>query len=235
MATEVAMTDSYVYLIMALLPLSAFMVIFQANPYHALIMRGILGAMAALLYTVLGAADVALTEALVGTLLAITLYAIAVRSSMVLRLGILKTEMPPESEVAQTPMASDRQMPIQMPSWGNSFQLVANELRQVFAKHYMQVEVLPYDSPKALEQALVTKEIHATCARLTEKESFLTTTRLDRIHRILQTEWASPLANLALVSVPDLPTPENNSLDTSAFAIEAHQGDTTANPMETKS
>ncbi|MFM7732184.1 MAG: hydrogenase subunit MbhD domain-containing protein [Cyanobium sp.] len=35
----------------------------------------------------LGAADVALTEALVGTLLSTTLYAVALRSSMVLRLG----------------------------------------------------------------------------------------------------------------------------------------------------
>jgi putative multicomponent Na+:H+ antiporter subunit B len=42
---------------------------------------------AALIYALLGAADVALTEALVGTLLSTTLYAVALRSSMVLRLG----------------------------------------------------------------------------------------------------------------------------------------------------
>ncbi|NJK30310.1 MAG: DUF4040 domain-containing protein, partial [Acaryochloris sp. SU_5_25] len=70
--------DSYIYIITALLPLTAGMVVLQVNPYHALIMRGILGAVAAMLYAVLGAADVALTEALVGTMLAITLYAVAV-------------------------------------------------------------------------------------------------------------------------------------------------------------
>ena len=74
--------DSYIYMITALLPLAAAMLVFQVSPYHALVIRGVLGAIAALVYTVLGAPDVALTEALVGTLLAITLYAVAVRSSM---------------------------------------------------------------------------------------------------------------------------------------------------------
>jgi uncharacterized MnhB-related membrane protein len=63
------MNDSYVYIIVALLPLAASMVVLQVNPYHALVIRGILGAVAALVYAVLGAADVALTEALVGTML----------------------------------------------------------------------------------------------------------------------------------------------------------------------
>jgi putative multicomponent Na+:H+ antiporter subunit B len=89
------MDDSYLYVIVALLPLSACMLVFQTNPYHALVIRGILGAVAALVYAVLGAADVALTEALVGTMLAITLYAVAVRSSLIMKLGIL--EDTPES------------------------------------------------------------------------------------------------------------------------------------------
>ncbi len=63
--------DSYLYVMTALLPIAASMVVFQVNPYHALVIGGILGAIAALVYTVLGAADVALTEALVGTLLAL--------------------------------------------------------------------------------------------------------------------------------------------------------------------
>ena len=71
--------DSYVYAIMLLLPLSAAMVIVQQNPYQALIMRGILGAIAALVYAMLGGGDVALTEALVGTMLALTLKDFAVR------------------------------------------------------------------------------------------------------------------------------------------------------------
>jgi putative multicomponent Na+:H+ antiporter subunit B len=73
--------------ITALLPLTAILLVVQASPYQTLVLRGILGAVAALVYALLGAADVALTEALVGTLLSTTLYAVALRSSMVLRLG----------------------------------------------------------------------------------------------------------------------------------------------------
>jgi putative multicomponent Na+:H+ antiporter subunit B len=58
------MNDSYLYIIVALLPLTAGMLVTQVNPYHALILRGVLGAIAALVDAVLGAADVALTEAL---------------------------------------------------------------------------------------------------------------------------------------------------------------------------
>lgn len=74
--------SSYIAVIVMLLPLSAGLLVSQTNPFHALIIRGILGAVAALVYAVLGAADVALTEALVGTMLSTTLYAVAVRSSM---------------------------------------------------------------------------------------------------------------------------------------------------------
>jgi putative multicomponent Na+:H+ antiporter subunit B len=72
--------------ITALLPLTALLLVSQSNPYQTLVLRGILGSVATLLYALLGAPDVALTEALVGTLLSTTLYAIALRSSMVLRL-----------------------------------------------------------------------------------------------------------------------------------------------------
>jgi uncharacterized MnhB-related membrane protein len=86
------MNDTYLYLIIALLPLTAGMLVTQTNPYHALIIRGVLGAVAAMVDAVLGAADVALTEALMGTMLSITLYAIAVRSSLVLRLGVMENQ-----------------------------------------------------------------------------------------------------------------------------------------------
>ena len=59
------MTDPYIYGIVALLPITALMLVSQANPYNALILRGILGAIAALIYSILGAADVALTEAVI--------------------------------------------------------------------------------------------------------------------------------------------------------------------------
>ncbi len=61
--------DLYVVAITALLPLTACMVVLQVNPYHALVIRGIFGAVAALVYALFGAADVGLTEALVGTML----------------------------------------------------------------------------------------------------------------------------------------------------------------------
>lgn len=72
--------------ITALFPLTAILLVTQANPYQTLVLRGILGSVATLLYALLGAPDVALTEALVGTLLSTTLYAVALRSAMALRL-----------------------------------------------------------------------------------------------------------------------------------------------------
>ncbi|SBO42137.1 hydrogenase subunit MbhD domain-containing protein [Cyanobium sp. NIES-981] len=87
--------------ITALLPLTAVLLVAQPNPYQTLVLRGILGAVAALIYALLGAADVALTEALVGTLLSTTLYAVALRSSMVLRLALPGGAPPPEKVVRQ--------------------------------------------------------------------------------------------------------------------------------------
>ena len=72
--------------ITALLPLTAVLLVSQSNPYQTLVLRGILGSVATLLYALLAAPDVAITEALVGTLLSTTLYAVALRSSMALRL-----------------------------------------------------------------------------------------------------------------------------------------------------
>ena len=72
--------------ITALLPLVSVLMVCQDNPYQALMLRGVFGSVATLLYVLLGAPDVALTEAMVGTLLSTTLYVIALRSSMTLRL-----------------------------------------------------------------------------------------------------------------------------------------------------
>ena len=54
------------------------------------------GSVAMLLYGLLGAPDVALTEAMVGTLLSTTLYVIALRSSMTLRIEDRRTRSPQE-------------------------------------------------------------------------------------------------------------------------------------------
>ena len=72
--------------IAALLPLVGVLMVSQNNPYQTLMLRGVFGSVATLLYVLLGAPDVALTEAMVGTLLSTTLYVIALRSSMTLRL-----------------------------------------------------------------------------------------------------------------------------------------------------
>lgn len=183
-------TDSYIYVITALLPLAASILIFQTNPYHALVIRGILGAVAALVYTVLGAADVALTEALVGTLLAITLYAVAVRSSLVLRLGVLKEAIAAE-DVAAAPT--------------NHFSQLIDDLRTIFSKRHMRVELIPYLNREDLHQALMDKEVHATCvcSELKDQHPYQTITRLRRLYDIMQTELVSPLTNLTYVSASD--------------------------------
>lgn len=136
------MMDSYVYAIMLLLPLSAAMVVFQVNPYQALIMRGILGAIAALVYAMLGGADVALTEALVGAMLAVTLYAVAVRSSLVTRLGVL------EGEGAKHNL---------------QWQPLLDYLRSLLKRYQLRLEVVLYADDQALYQALAAKEVHGIC------------------------------------------------------------------------
>ncbi len=185
------MNDSYIYVIIALLPLAACMLVFQVNPYHALVIRGILGAVAALVYTVLGAADVALTEALVGTMLAITLYAVAVRSSLVMRLGVLKDEA----------IAADGD---------RHFEQLIDELRTIFSKRYMRLELLTYTNTQALHRALMDKEVHATCAPpehdaqdKDEKLPYHTKTRIQRIYEIMQTELSSPATILTYVNTPN--------------------------------
>lgn len=91
--------------ITALFPLTAILLVTQGNPYQTLVLRGILGSVATLLYALLGAPDVALTEAMVGTLLSTTLYAVALRSSMALR---LEDRRPQASPAAATTV--DRQL-----------------------------------------------------------------------------------------------------------------------------
>ncbi|MGB5898736.1 MAG: DUF4040 domain-containing protein [Geitlerinemataceae cyanobacterium] len=194
--------DIYVYIIVALLPLAACLVVLQVNPYHALALRGILGAIAALVYAILGAPDVALTEALMGTLLAITLYAVAVRSSLVLRLGILEDG---ENSSADP----------------NLDELMA-ELRTIFDKRHMRLDIVRYTDRQALKRALMEKEIHVTFtpqASLepddrnpetseTEKQPYHATIRIGRIYEILQTELVSPSTVLNYIDVPDVSVPK---------------------------
>lgn len=71
----------------ALLPVTALATVIQKRPLHAILARGMLGVSAALVYGMLGAPDVALTEALMGTLLTLLLYLVAVRSAMTVKIG----------------------------------------------------------------------------------------------------------------------------------------------------
>jgi putative multicomponent Na+:H+ antiporter subunit B len=161
------------------------------------------GAVATLVFAVLGAADVALTQALMGTLLAITLYAIAVRSSLVMRLGVL------EDGAINT---DDKSLPDSQAD--DHFQQLMNDLRTIFHKHYMRVEVVPYTNTQALHRALMDKEIHATCARPEhdnqdpvatedEQQPYNTTTRVQRLYDIMRTELSSPATSLTYVNAPD--------------------------------
>ncbi|MTJ08530.1 MULTISPECIES: DUF4040 domain-containing protein [unclassified Anabaena] len=189
------MNDTYIYVIMALLPLSACKLLFQVNPYNALVIRGILGAIAAMVYAILGAADVALTEALVGTMLAITLYAVAVRSSMVMRLGLLENEL---TEANNDPLSG---------------KLIDN-FRQILGKHYMRLDLVPYTNTEELQRALMEKEVHTICLRPeatnqdlvgseNENPTYHTQTRIQRLYEIMQAELSSSSATiLSYVSTP---------------------------------
>jgi putative multicomponent Na+:H+ antiporter subunit B len=205
------MSDSYIYVITALLPLSALMLVLQTNPYHALVVQGILGAVAALVFAVLGAADVALTQALMGTLLAITLYAIAVRSSLVMRLGVLEDGA---IEADDESVPDGKAVSAATPQKCDHFKQLMDDLRTIFHKHYMRVEVVPYTNTQALHRALMDKEIHAACARREydnqdpvatedEQQPYHTTTRVQRLYEIMQTELSSPATSLTYVNAPD--------------------------------
>jgi len=182
------MIDRYIYVIIALLPLTSLMLVFQVNPYQALVVRAILGAVAALVYAVLGAADVALTEALVGTMLAVTLYIIAVRSSLVMRLGVV-AGMEQEKE--------------------GYFQDIVASLRKVIDQHYLRLEIVEYPSLLDLKQGLFDKEVHGICTKsepqaiADREQTYETVIRVQRLFEIIETEASLPDTALTYVSVAD--------------------------------
>lgn len=205
--------DSYLFVIVALLPLSASMVVFQVNPYHALIIRGILGAVAALVYAALGAADVALTEALVGTMLAITLYAIAVRSSMSMQLGVLGTLDDKSSDSAdsaeedkKTDISSDSTISQAIVPLSLAIDPTAeflNAIRATLRRHHMRLELIPYPDQDTLHQALMDKEIHGICTPVvpstsdslthrSEETPYQVTLRIRRLYEIMEAECSFP-------------------------------------------
>jgi len=159
------MIDNYTYLIVALLPLSALMLVLQENPYHALIIRAILGAIAALVYVVLGAADVALTEALVGTMLAVTLYVIAVRSSLVMRLGIVQRKGVSEDDYLAETLTS---------------------FKKVIHKYHLRLELVEYPNTFTLDKALKNQEVHGIITKNYASGSETTCQTEFRVHRLFK-------------------------------------------------
>lgn len=200
------MTDSLIYVITALLPLSALILVVQVNPYNALVIRGILGAVAAMVYAVLGAADVALTEALMGTMLAITLYAVAVRSSLIMRLGVLAKELQRVEDELETGQKFESETALEP--------LLAH-LRQILSKYYLRLELVPYGDPEMLESALMRKEVHGITQCLgtssaleggsdeNDKPSYQTVIRVQRLYDILESELPSPATLLKYVKPPE--------------------------------
>lgn len=218
------MDDDYIYVIIALLPLSALMVVVQKNPYHALVIRGILGAVAALVYAVLGAADVALTEALVGTMLAITLYAVAVRSSLNMRLGILKEEVAalelhaqPQSTTSD-PEPMHHEAPLSSSSCQELTDLMGH-LRTMLKKRHMRLELVPYADVSAMEAGLLERDIHAFCLSnatdppkpdYDEFPSYGITTRIRRLYDLMQAELPILAASLTHVNSAEQSLPTIN-------------------------
>ncbi len=212
------MIDKYIYVIVALLPLTSAILLFETNPYNALILRGILGGVAALVYAVLGAADVALTEALVGTMLAVTLYVIAVRSSLVMRLGIVKEKLNVNAELELINTTRSQEIP-EKDNSTSSDQVTSNNLenqidnyqeelltnlKKVIKKYHLRLELVEYANSQALEQALIEKEVHAISSKVTEldnKPSYLTKIRIHRLFEILQTELTSPETSLKYINL----------------------------------
>jgi putative multicomponent Na+:H+ antiporter subunit B len=195
------------------------MLVFQTNPYHALITRGILGAVSALIYTILGAADVALTEALVGAFLATMLYAIAVRSSLVLRLGVVeeieivrdleaefnKIDNPftqlenPSEQLEPIEQSSDIPENLKLPI--SDFGKLVNALKITFSKYYMRIELVPHENEIELEKALIDKTVHAILHSSeyqvdSDTKLYQIEIRLPRLYEIMQADPA--LSNIQL-------------------------------------
>ena len=76
-----------------ILPFLGIFLIQSNSPIKALIYRSFLGSIAALIYSLIGAPDVALTEVLVGTLLSTLIYIISIRGCYSLILLIKEDEL----------------------------------------------------------------------------------------------------------------------------------------------
>ena len=221
----IVVEDFYVIAIVALLPLTSCMVVLQTNPYNALVLRGIVGAVAAMVYALLGGADVALTEALVGTMLAITLYAVAVRSSMCMKLGILADE---RDGIAQKSTKF-----IDAPDENVSIGLLLSTLRKTLKKHHLRLELISYPDVGALQAGLRDREVHSTVnvdaevggdrplppTATAPPPNYQIQTRVKRLYEILEPE-ATPSIRVSLVDPKALESPEDKSANLDRLELE---------------
>ena len=206
------MTDEYyIVAIVALMPLISAILVVQKNPYHALVVRGILGAIAALVYALFGAADVALTEALVGTMLSITLYAIAVRSALTVRLGTccpnenFPSDLPSHFFVPELPTRSE----IEHFSEESTAERIIVLIKAQLSPHFLRLELVEYDSPEAAKAALHNKDIHLLMLPTANGTlRYLIQSRVERLHRIIQSAPLPETTQLDLIS----PAPLNTAM-----------------------
>lgn len=162
------MDNLYIYLIVALLPISALMLMVQVNPYQALVIRGILGAIAVLSYLILGASDVALTEALMGTFLGVALYVIAIRSCFVMRLGVLTAEDATDDN--------------------SDFASIIKQLKKTINQVHLRLELVSHGNEELLEKALNNREIHGYLLPNNNCENYLLNLRIKKLFNIIKND-----------------------------------------------
>jgi putative multicomponent Na+:H+ antiporter subunit B len=241
------MTDLDLVAIVALLPIAALMTIAQKNPYHALVVRGILGAISALVYSLLGAADVALTEALVGTMLAITLYMVAVRSSLVLHFGVVaeaseSSDSSESSESVQPATLADASEFATLPESHESPKLpessksrptsatldaLLTDLRIFCRQHFLRFDLVTYDDHEALYKALENREVHAiglvSSGQAAEtmhpdaSPAYTVTVRVQRLYDLMQTEL-----NPAIIALQPTFLIEAETIDPASISPASH-------------
>ena len=78
--TESFTSTALIFPFELLLPVLGILLIRSSSPINSLIYRSFLGSIAALIFALVGAPDVALTEVMVGTLLSSLLYIVTIRS-----------------------------------------------------------------------------------------------------------------------------------------------------------
>ena len=94
------MTDFQTLLLLPfelLLPVLGLLLIQSESPITSLIYRSFLGSIAALIYALIGAPDVALTEVMVGTLLSSLIYIVTIRSCYTVVIIIDRSSPPDDS------------------------------------------------------------------------------------------------------------------------------------------